>query len=123
MSDDGIASVYDGGIIPPFIKHTHIHAEVVGDVDGTAHSAFVGADHHQMIAVDGKIRFAAQKSFDKLISRLHCFKAVQGNRILHPGVVGVEGDDVFHSHAYQLLQRIGAVQGFSSGTLMLAALI
>src|SRR5699024_9617023 len=123
IGDDGVASVDDAGIIASLIEHAHVQPEHVGDVDGTAHTALIGADDHHVIGVDDEVVLVAQQVLDELIGGLYGFKAMQRNRVLNSGIMGVEGDDVFHAHVHQLLQRDGAVKGFSAGALMLSAFI
>lgn len=123
MSYNGIAAIDDGRVVAAFVEHSHINAQIVGDVDCAAHAAFIGADYHEMIAVYRKIRFIAQQAFDKLICRLYRFKAVQGDCILDPGIVSIESNDVFHTHVNQFLQSQGTVQRFPAGAAVLAALV
>ena len=63
MGNDGIAAVYDAGIIPALIEHSHVEPQDIGDVDRAAHAAFVRADDHHMVAVDLKIGLIFQKVF------------------------------------------------------------
>ena len=46
MSHDWVAAVDYLGIIPAFIEHTHIHAQVVGKVYGPVHGSLVRTDYH-----------------------------------------------------------------------------
>ena len=46
MGNDRVSSVDDLGVISSLVEHTHINAEVVGEIYGTAHCAFVRADDH-----------------------------------------------------------------------------
>ena len=46
MSYDGVTTVDDAGVISSLVEHTHINAEVVGEVYGTAHSTLIRADDH-----------------------------------------------------------------------------
>ena len=48
---------------------------------------------------------------------------MQGNRILYAGIMSIKGDDVFYTHAYQLLKCSCTVQGFSAVADVLAAFI
>ena len=64
-----------------------------------------------------------QKTLNKLIGRLNCFKTMQRDRILDTRIMRIKGDDVVNTHAYKLLQCDGTVQGFTGSTLMLSAFI
>ena len=46
MGNDRVSSVDDLGVVSSFVEHTHINAEVVGEVYGTAHSTLIRADDH-----------------------------------------------------------------------------
>ena len=46
MGYDGVAPVYYLGVVPALIEHTHIHTQVICQVNGAVHSAFVRADNH-----------------------------------------------------------------------------
>ena len=76
-----------------------------------------------MAGIDVKSVHMAEKSFDKLVSRLHGIEAGQRNCILYAGIVGIEGNDVIHTHVNQFLKSKRTVEGFPHGTLMLTALI
>ena len=39
MGNDRIAAVNDSGVITAFVEHTHIHAQYVGQIDGTSGTA------------------------------------------------------------------------------------
>ena len=75
MSNDGVLAVYDAGVIAAFVEHTHIHAEYVGHVDGTAHAALIRADDHHGVFVNVKIRNSLEKTLDELVNRLYGLKA------------------------------------------------
>lgn len=47
----------------------------------------------------------------------------EGNGILNPRVVSVKGNNIFHAHRHQFLESQSAVQRFTAGTLVLAALV
>ena len=123
MGHNGVAAVDDAGVVPSLVEHTHIQAKHVGNVDRSRHTAFIGADYHHVVVVDLQAFHMAQKSFDKLISRLYGLETVQRDGILHAGIVGVKRDDIVYAHIDHFLQGQGAVQRFSGGTLVLAALI
>ena len=57
VSDDRVSSVYDGGVVTAFVEHTHIYTEVICQIDGTAHAAFIRADDHQVIFVQFQVFF------------------------------------------------------------------
>ena len=65
MLYDRIASVNDRGIVAALIKHTHIDSKIVCYIDCTAHTAFVRADHHEMVAVDFYVRRVAEDILDE----------------------------------------------------------
>lgn len=123
MGHNGVAAVDDAGVVPSLVEHTHIKTKHVGNVDRSRHTALVWADHHHVVVVDLQAFHMAQKSFDKLISRLYGLETVQRDGILHAGIVGVKRDDIVYAHIDHFLQGQGAVQRFSGGTLVLAALI
>ena len=123
MRYDRISSVHDRGVVAALVEHTHVHAQVVGNVNCAAHTALIRADDHKMVLVDLQVRRVAQNVFDKLIGGLYGFEAVQRDRVLHSRIVSVESDDILHSHIRQLLKRQSAVEGLAVGTLVLAALI
>ena len=75
MGNDRVFAVYDAGIVTTFVEHTHIHAENVGHIDRTPHSAFIRADDHHGVLVDMKIRNCLEKTLDKLVNRLYGFKS------------------------------------------------
>ena len=75
MSNDGVLAVYDAGVIAAFVEHTHIHAEYVGHVDGTAHAALIRADDHHGVFINVKIRNSLEKTLDELVNRLYGLKA------------------------------------------------
>jgi len=56
MSNDRVAAINNSGVVSSLIEHTHIETENVGIVNGTAHSAFIRADDHHMVAVYLKVR-------------------------------------------------------------------
>ena len=123
MGDDGIASVHHGGIVAPLVEQTHVDAQHRAVEDVAVDRSLIGADDHQMIAVDLQIALPAEQRLENLIAGLYAVKADQGDGVLHARVVRIEGDDVAHAHLLQLLQRQGAVQAFAAGAAMLAALI
>ena len=123
MGDNGIPAAYNLGIIPAFVEHAHIHPQVIGKVNGPVHGPFIGAYNHQMLFVDTDAGIMLEQGLYKLIGRHEIVKANQRNGILYPGVVGVKGDNVLHSHGSQLLQPHGTVQGFALAALMLTAFI
>ena len=123
VGDDGIASVDYPCVVAPLIEHAHVQAQHIGTVDGPGHAALVGAYDHHVVSVYLQVPHMAQQPLDELIGRLHGLEAVEGDGVLDPGVMGVEGDDVVHAHLHQLLQRQRAVQGLPVGALVLAALV
>lgn len=76
-----------------------------------------------MIGIGLNVRSRTVKSLDELVDRLDRLKAVQRDRILHPRVVCVKGDNIFHTHFYELLQGECTVQRLTAIALMLAALV
>ena len=71
-----------------------------------------------MILVDDQIVGVLQDVLDKLVGGLNCLESVQGDGVLHSGIVSVKGNDIVHTHIYQLLQSDGAVQRFPGGALV-----
>ena len=49
VCNNGIASVYNTGVIPSLVEHTHIKTEHVGIIDSSAHSTFIRADDHHVL--------------------------------------------------------------------------
>ena len=52
MGNDGVAAIDDPGVVAAFVEHTHIQPQDVCHVDGTAHAAFIRADHHHIVFVN-----------------------------------------------------------------------
>ena len=77
------------------------------------HGAFIRADDHQVFLVNADIGIMGEQGLYKRICGHEVVKTNQRNGILHPGVMGVKGDDVFHSQGCQFLQGHGTVQGLS----------
>ena len=123
MGHDGVLAVDHGRVVATLIKHSHIDAEDVGEINGTVHCPFVRADYHQMFLIDDQFRLRPKKGFHELVRRIEVVEAVQRNRILDSRVVCIEGKDVGDAHVNQFLKRQGAVQGFTLRALVLAALI
>ena len=123
MGNDGITAVYYFGVVAPFIEHAHVQAQHIGNIDGPAHAALVRADYHHMIGIQLQVRYIAQQPLDKLVSGLYGFESVERNGILYSGVMGVEGDDVVHTHLHQFLKGQCTVQGLSGSPLVLPAFI
>ena len=123
MRNDRITSVNNSGIVPALIEHTHVKTQYICHINSTSHTAFIGADYHHMIGINLKILHMLQKTLNKLIGWLNCFKTMQWNRILDTWIMRIKGDDVVNTHVYKLLQCDGTVQGFAGGTLMLSAFI
>ena len=57
MGNNGIASVYNAGIITPLVEHTHIKSQYVSHINSTSHTAFIRADDHHMIGIKLKVRY------------------------------------------------------------------
>ena len=123
MSHDRIPPVDNTGIITPFIEHPHIQPQYICQIDGAVRTTFVRADGHHVIAVDLQVLDCAQKALDELIGGGDRLKSVQRDCVLHTRIMSVKGNDIVHSHAYQLLQGKGTVQRLPSIALMLTALI
>ena len=103
---DGMTSVHTFGVIQTFIVHTHINAKDVGKINGAVHASLVRADDSKMLIVNMKTLFVSEKSFDKLIGWLNSFKTMKRSCVLNTGVMGVKGNDVFHTHSGQLLKSL-----------------
>ena len=76
-----------------------------------------------MVIVDLQIVGIMQNTLYKLVCRLNRLKSVKRNGILHPGIMGIKGDYIIHSHGCKLLQSHGAVQRLSGTSSVLSALI
>ena len=105
-----MTSVYTSGIIETLIVHTHINAKDIGKINGAVHASLVRADDSKMFIVNAKTFFVSEKSLDKLIGWLNSFKTMKRSCVLNTSVMGVKGNDVFHTHSGQLLKSCGAVQ-------------
>ena len=123
MCYDRVTTINDLGIITTLVEHTHIQSEYIGHIDRTSHTAFVRADDHHAVLVNMKTRSSFEKSFDKLIYRLNCLKSVKRDSVLYTWVVGIEGNDVIHTHFGKLLKSQSTVQRFTSVSLMLTSFI
>ena len=123
MGHDGVLAVDYGRVVTALIKHSHIDAENVGEINGTVHCSFVRAYHHQALLIDDQFRLCPKKGFHELVRRIEVVETVQRNRILDSRVMGIEGKNIGDAHVDQFLKRQGAVQGFALRTLVLAALI
>ena len=60
MCHNRVAPVHNFCIVTPFVEHTHVKPHDVCRVDCAAHAAFVRADNHHMVRIDGQIRHIAQ---------------------------------------------------------------
>ena len=118
-----MTSVYLACVIQSSVVHTHVHAKDVGKIDRSSHASLIRADDHEMFIVDMESFLMFEKSLDKLVSRLDGLKTVKRCSVLYTGIVCIKGDDVFYAHAGQFLKCRSTVQGFTAGTLALAALI
>ncbi len=109
MGDNGVASVDDLRVVAAFVKHAHVKVQHIGQIHSPSGRAFIRADRHHVVAVDLQVIKSAQKPFHELIGRAHRLEAVQRDCILHPRIVGVEGNNIVCAHAHQLLKSKGAV--------------
>ena len=123
MGNDGIFSINDDGIVASLIEHTRVHAEHIAEIDGAVQRSFIRTDDSNMILIDDQIIFHIQKGTDELIGRSEVIKSVQRSRILHSGIVGIEGDEIIHTHISQFCEHIGTVQRFPAGSSVLASFI
>ena len=123
MGNDGIFSINDDGIVASLIEHTRVHAEHIAEIDGAVQRSFIRADDRDMILIDDQIILHIQKGTDELIGRGEVIKAMQRRRILHSGIVGIEGDEIIHAHISQFCEHIGTVQRFPAGSSVLASFI
>ena len=76
-----------------------------------------------MAGIQLQILHIFEKALDKLIGGLYGLEAVKRDRILHPGIMSVKGDDIVHSHTHHFLKRQSTVQRFPCGALMLTAFV
>ena len=76
MGHNRVASVHDTGVVSAFVEHTHIYAQVVGQIYGAAHRSLIGADYHQVILVNLQCLIMGEEGLDKLISRHKIIKSV-----------------------------------------------
>ena len=121
--DDRMLSADRHRVVIDLVEHAHVDAEHVGEVDSAAHAVLVRAHDHEMVVIDHKVRGGAEDRLDELVGRAHRLKTGERNRILHTGVVGLEGDDIFNAERHELLEGMGGIQGFADGTHLDAALV
>lgn len=57
-----------------------------------------------MLPVGDQVREAVEQGFEGLIGGDDIVETHERDRVLHPRVVGVKGDDVGHPHPLELLQ-------------------
>ena len=76
-----------------------------------------------MLIVNPEVVDGRAQGFQELISGHKVVKTGQGNRILHPRIMCVKGDDIGYPHLHQLLQCQRAVQGFPLASLVLTAFV
>ena len=55
MGYNRITAIDNTGVIPSLIEHAHIQTQNICHIDGTAHTALVGADDHHVSGIDLKI--------------------------------------------------------------------
>ena len=55
MCHNGIAPVYNTGVVPSLVEHTHIQSKYICHINGTAHPPFVRADYHHVVGIDGEV--------------------------------------------------------------------
>ena len=123
MGQYRILSVHGLGVVPSLIEHTHIDAQDVRHIDRAGGSRLIRADDHQMFRRDVKIRRHSVEALDELVDRTEVLESRQRDRILDPGIVRFEGDDVLNTHPHQILQSLGAVKRLTHGPAVLAALV
>ena len=123
MCDDRVAAVDNTGVVPSLVEHTDIKTQDIGEIDGSLHTAFVRADDHHVIGINGEILLGFQQSLDELIDRLDRLEAGERNCILDSRIMCVKGDNVVDAHADKLLKSDSAVERLTRGALMLTALI
>ena len=123
MCHNRISAVHNLCIISSLVEHTHIYAENVCIVNRTVHSALIRGNHHHMILINIQISYVQKKSLDKLIGAGNIVKRISRNRIHDSRIMRIEGEEVLHAHLMKFLQHHRAVQGFSSGTLVLSGLV
>ncbi len=99
MGYNRIAAVHNLAVISAFVEHSHIKTQHICQIYCTVGTSLIRADNHHMIAVDLQIIGFPENAFDKLVSRLYGFKAVERDGVLYAGVVGVKGDNIIHTHA------------------------
>ena len=123
MGDDRISPVHNLGIVSPLIEHTHIQPQHIGIVDGALHPSLVRRNDHHMVLVDIQVRDILEEGLDELVAAGDIVKGIPRNRVHDPRIMRVEGDEILHSHAVELLQHHRAVQGLPAGSFVLAGLI
>ena len=119
VGHDGVAAVDHAGIVPPLVEHAQVHAQHRGIVHIPVHGALVRAHHHEAFLVGIDVREFAEHGLQHLVVGHQVVETHEGHRVLHPVVVGVEGDDVVHAHGLQLLQGAGAVQALPRAAAVL----
>ena len=123
MRHDRVAAVHNLRVIAPLVEHSHVGSDHRREVNGAVHGALVRADDHQVLAVHLDVRNVAEQSLCELVGGCHILKGTGRNRVLYARVMRVKCDDGIHSEIHKLLKRYGTIEGFSRGTLVLAALV
>ena len=110
MGNDWIASIDYFRVITAFVEHTHVYTQHICQINCTAGTTLIRADDHQMLTVYLNVIYVGEQCLDKLVSRLYSLKTRQRDCILYTRVMRIKGDDIVHTHRYQLLQSQCAVQ-------------
>ena len=55
MGDNGISAVYHNAEVSSLVKHSHVKAKNVGQIDGPVRSPLVRAYYHHVVVVNNQV--------------------------------------------------------------------
>ena len=105
-----MSAVYILGIVKALVVHTHIDSKDIGKINSTVHASLIRADDHKVLIVNVKSLLVLQKSFDKLVRRMHSLKSVKRCSVLDLRVMCIEGDDVLNTHIDKFMEGSSTVK-------------
>ena len=100
--------------ISSFIEHAKINAELSRKINASLHCAFVGRNNHKVIFINLKIINVVYDGFNHLVCGHNILKRFVRNCVLNSLIVRIEGDDIFNTEVYKLLQSHCAVERFAA---------
>ena len=123
MSNDGVLTVYDTGIVTSLIEHTYVKSRNRGEEHTPAHCALVGRDDDKLFLIKGNIGNCLDKCLYHLVCRAVVIKADKRNCVLYAIVVCIKGNKVLYSVEFKLTEHHSAVERLAVGSLVLSALV